>query len=277
MPGPLIRNRPNHFLESVPASLQSVLEALFPPDDVMGPAMPQTAIATAPANLVQALSPLTKGSLDHGIDVAKQFVKNPFDFLPLPNVSAISRAGKGSSYMQRNPQARELYNMLKDAAEGGIEPGRDPMKVLAAEKTQSRVPQPTKVTAPEGTRLTHTYERKNIARNPLMDELFARQQKFDEAQRLAAAKGIKAGEAPVAQPMKDRITTANWLASTSAPEGAKGLDDIVSTASTIKGNKPSPSSDRKPLLGRWHHKAGNKVGPQKNQLDAIYKKEKVGK
>ena len=158
MPGPAMK-LPGPFpgIESLPDPVRQVVEFFFPQDDVVLPAT--TAITAGPEALVKALAPLSRGSIQRGKDVARELATtgpvSPFERPPI----------------HADPAAAELVHMLRKP-----EVTPDPLTMFRHEKhTPSMVPPKNRINAPEGVRLPRKFDR---ARDPLLDELYKRQQKF---------------------------------------------------------------------------------------------------
>ena len=240
MPGPLIRPRKSPMLDALPEGVQSVLETLFPTGDVVGPAMPQTAIlgpaGAAGKSLVETLGPLLKGGLQRGLDVAPEIMQKLRDFLPLPPVSTLQRNGTGARYMQNHPEAREVYSMLRDFAQNptiAAEQSKDPLKVLALERINMRPPAQSYVKLPtKDLEFSASLRTRPIERDPLIEQLYDRYKAVDALD----------------QPAKEAIF------------------DLPPVSSL--GGKPE-------LSGRWHNRMNSNASGQGHSLYKIYSKKPV--
>ena len=189
MPGPLIRPRKSPVLDALPEGVQSVLEALFPAGDVMGPAMPQTAVLgpakAAGEGLIDALTPFVQNSLKRGKELIPEFLS------PLPLISTLQR---NLSYFQRHPEARELYSMLRDFSQNPktmAENAKDPLKTLIYDRINVRPPAKSYVKLPtEELEFSASLGSHPMKRDPLVEQLYERWKNVDDMGGSVRAAGI---------------------------------------------------------------------------------------
>ena len=199
MPGPLIK-QPAHFpgVTSLPAPIQSLIEAIFPPDDVMTPAAPGTAIigkaASAIPGVVDSLYPVAKSAAGQAL---RPFSRSVDEVQKLIKAHTPSIADKAvnvpEGFLTADAPSQALVQQLK-----GPVPPVDPLKVLAGEKLSSRPPKlPVSqkhgdVKAPEGFYFanrqyigTPPYRRPMapMKRDPLVEEMAKRYKTFDRHQK----------------------------------------------------------------------------------------------
>ena len=159
-------------VDKLPESVQKVLQALFPADDVMSPAVPGTVVTGSAKGLLEALKPMSKGSVQKGIDLAPEVMRTKDEWLPLEYP------------LTAHPTVQEMWHLLRKP-----ESGPDYLKVLAGEKMSSRPPMTPKIEATEGFYFggrqrsgKPTVKEATIppmSRDPLADEMTKRYRKFD--------------------------------------------------------------------------------------------------
>ena len=179
MPGPAMK-LPGKFpgLDQLPDPVRKTVEFFFPQTEVVTPTM---SILRGGPGVIKGLDPLLQDSLQRGKELAKEFNKNPADFLPDPYP------------LTAHPTVQEMWHLLRKAPDG-----RDPLKVMAGEKISSRpIANPT-VNPPKGFHFGKplppkptVLERKAAAvpmkRDPLVEEMTNRYRQFDNFQRKARA------------------------------------------------------------------------------------------
>lgn len=201
--------KPNPLKAALPDGARKVVDFLFPEDDPTAGYMPlplgpaaaavqgsekaflaaikrpapltveqilaaaQPARPEAPQSLLRALAPLSKGSLQKGIEVAPEVTKHLPDYLPEPYP------------LRADPAVQEFWHLLRKAPEGP-----DPLKILANEKVTGRPPSIPNIKAPEGLTFSQRpVNYKPIAKNapvmkrdPLVEEMTNRYRTFDNVQ-----------------------------------------------------------------------------------------------
>lgn len=115
---------------------------LFPPDDVIGPSMPGTAVVSGPSRgLLEALAPLAKGSLRRGTELASEVMQR------LPEYLTPNGIGAPEPYpLTAHPTVQEFWHLLRKAPDGP-----DPNRLIANDKvTGSRPPTQSPIQPPKG-------------------------------------------------------------------------------------------------------------------------------
>jgi hypothetical protein len=162
--------------DKLPRPVKSIIDTFFPPDDVMGPAMPGTVIGGASKGLLEALAPLLKGSLRRGQEIAPEVLQSLPSYLPEKTPKPRDQVAREffKTFWNGAPQAPNVHTLAAMDKVTGSRPMKAPKIDIPEDFTMS----------PRGRRQTHKdLNNFGLKRDPVVEKLNAVWTRFENYNR----------------------------------------------------------------------------------------------